>query len=568
MIYDRFSIYIDTGSGFESYFPVNDTFSISWRKDEKWKFYRRFFEEKLLFCKDDYKKLLALEQSCDRCDRVPFRVDITCKGQTSTYFDGYLNLNKGDWDQDRCELEIKPETQDEYTCLLDNWKVEKNILFGTTKSTVNPFFGIIECQIVNAGPVLSPFPISSLPVASPPSISEGWTVVNNLLIGVTLVGTNPDLFEVQTNVQTTYCREFVAGATLPPGSGWVSVTGGWARALNAQFDFNASDLDYSDNVFEQIFVVAGYNIQTNEVYEYDNGVKLTDVVSLLVEECDYDIVSNLFNINPDNTEPSNDAYNCAAECLECLVLYQKTDITNADAFQNATIANLSLEKLFDILLVFNICFEIEGSILRIEHDSYFEAQQGIEIPADCLEATNKYSYVSDKLPQFEKFSWMDNASAYFRGSDIEYLNCYEVGKVEEYEFDCVSTDVNYLIANPDEIDTEGFVLVSAIEFNGQLVLNNDNRCLSWTELHECYWRHGRPQWSGIMNDEETCFESAIRTKKQVVVEFPLCCEDLLEFTPEDLMLSGLGWGEIKTASYDAKTQFLTVNLLHEQKKCC
>lgn len=549
--------------------PINDDFVIDWTKEKGQQFYRKVVSTQFLFCADEFKLLFDIEKSCDRCELVQF--DITRKCSTGDYiiFSGYLNMNEGnDWNEKKCSVSFTPQPNDTYTCLFENWKDEKNIITGTQKETVEQFIGVIECQTVTEPPIppLQTFILSSIPNAAPPSVGEGWTITDNEVNGVTLVGTNPNQYEVQGNIVTEFCREFIATGTQPPGTGWIAVTGGFARPISAAFQYEQSDLNPSDGDLHQIYSVSGYDQETGQVFSYDNGATLESVLQLWTGLCGYSIKSNFFGINSDNTQPANQAYTFALSRLQNILLYQITDIKFALAFNNASIAKITLEKVLTSLRnTFNIKWTIKNNTLCIEHVTYFALNQGRDLSNEAAQkGLCKYNYISDDLPQYERFTWANSVSPYFAGSDIVYSGyCSTRDKVEEYKNDCFTTDLDYVLSNPEDIENNGFFFMAAIEYNGALYVDDSNKALSFTELHENLWRWERPQLNGNMNETSTIFESTTRTKQQEPIETRICCEDLEQFNPSDLVRSELGWGEILKASFSAKTNCLKLDLLHE-----
>ena len=545
--------------------PINDDFTIEWTRENDAIFFRQAVSTQFLFCKDDFDLLYAIEQSCDRCELVKFDIVRKCSTGDFVAFTGYFNMNEGDWNEQNCSVSISPSPFDSYTCLFDNWQTEKNIISGTAKVTVEPFIGIIECQTVTKAPIppLVPFILSAIPNADFPT-GTGWTITRNEVNGVTLIGTNPNQYEAQGNIITEFCREFVAGATIPNGTGWIPTTGGFARLLPTTFQPNQSDLNPSGNQLTQIYSITGIN-EEGELYSFDNGVPVESVLELWANECGLTIKSNLLGINADSSNPTNQAYTFALARLQDIIVFQKTDIKNALAFQNASIAKVALEKILIQLGIFNTKWVIQNDVLCIEHVSYFEEAQGQDISAlDSIRGLRSYKYNNEELPQFERFGWMDSVSPYFEGDDIIYSGfCVSKGVEKDYSVDLVTTDLNYLLAYPDSIENQGFFLLAAIQYNGGYYVDDSNKALSWTELHENLWRWNRPQLDGNMNGTDTTFETAIRLKQQEELEFRLCCDDLKQFNPSELIKTNLGWGEISKATFSAKTNCVKVDTVHE-----
>ena len=53
-----------------------------------------------------------------------------------------------------------------------------------------------------------------------------------------------------------------------------------------------------------------------------------------------------------------------------------------------------------------------------------------------------------------------------------------------------------------------------------------------------------------------------KRKVQTKITYKTCCDDG-EFNPNELIQTGLGWGQVKDAEYDVQTNTITVNLLQQ-----
>jgi len=51
-----------------------------------------------------------------------------CSGVWEQRGIAYLDIHSGEWDEDRCTVTFTPEPVGSYSCITDNWEVEKNIL--------------------------------------------------------------------------------------------------------------------------------------------------------------------------------------------------------------------------------------------------------------------------------------------------------------------------------------------------------------------------------------------------------------------------------------------------------
>lgn len=545
--------------------PINDDFLIEWTKENEQIFFRKVVSTQFLFCKDDFNLLFDIESSCDRCELVQFDIIRKCSTGDFNIFTGFFNMNEGDWDEQNCSVLISPSPYDEYNCLFDSWEEEQNILNATTKQEFGFFIGVVECQQCTGDAFSDTYIISQAPYPVCLPISEGWTLTGANFTNTVVVDPNISLYQTTNGVITaTYCREFLSGTVAPNGGGWVAVSGGFARPLNVSTSVADTTITNTATGIIVSYKVSGFDdgsINDN----IDNGVLLSDILNKL-NDCGHTIKSNFFGINSDNSNPTNQAYTFALANLQNLIWFQKTDIKNASAQNNATIANLDLKTLLETLQnTFNVRWVIQNDVLCIEHVSYFQAVQGQDISnLSSIQGKRKYSYRSEELPQYEVFEWMDSVSTYFEGSRIIYKGfCVTKGAKKEYNIEVVTTDFNYIINNPDSINDEGFFLLAAIEYQGAYYIENDNKALSWTELHENLWRWNRPQLKGNMNGIDTTFETAIRLKQQEELEFRLCCEDLENFNPSELINTNMGWAEISKATFSGKSNCIKIDPLLE-----
>lgn len=136
-----------------------------------------------------------------------------------------------------------------------------------------------------------------------------------------------------------------------------------------------------------------------------------------------------------------------------------------------------------------------------------------------------------------------------------------------HQLDTLYTDVSYLLSGKDT-SNDGIVIVAApdgyifSEVNRWSFKVNLNGHLSFPNLLYNYHQYHRPQKKGFINGRETVFKSIKRTRKQTIV-IPFACCDILQFRPQGLVKTQLGWGEIESATYDDPNQILTLNLLHD-----
>jgi len=294
---------------------------------------------------------------------------------------------------------------------------------------------------------------------------------------------------------------------------------------------------------------------------------------------------------------ANPTHNYACEeinKLNYLMIAQKSDTIDPDASQQATKGMLSFNELMEILYnMFNVFWYIDSAgDFRIEHASYFAKSLGaIDLTNIAyinkytqnlwIFRTNKYSFTKDKMPGLERWTFMEQHYEDFIGEPITYdriLSNTRIEQIEkEYRILNVTTDIMYIyqvgLTNLDgPISTDGFTIMQTYLDTGVYYLENEagilsgvslpNNHLSVANLHDRYWRHERVLILGKMNKQDEIFDSAIRTKKQIPIEFPLCCDTFDELK---LIKTQIGNGEIISAKFYLLTGMIEIELLYSDE---
>ncbi len=294
---------------------------------------------------------------------------------------------------------------------------------------------------------------------------------------------------------------------------------------------------------------------------YPNGRLFNDVLEYLVDQtgCGLTVVSNFFGINADATNPSNSVYTKSAAELQEIAVFQKSDIKrhdNSDPSKEPA-WNMNLEDFWaDIRDMFKLDWSIDGTTLRIEHVSYFQAGTG----NDYTSAKYERVLEQDKsdVPAITRFKYRDDhASTYFKGQPITTY-CGEGEK--EIQLRLFSCDVNYLSKSDglEDVGDDGFVLAVTEVISDDRYIINDNRPLSWTELHENYHKHDMAG-AGTINGDDVTPLSIRPTRKQPAFRVKHCCGDT--FNPGDLHATALGDGQAQSAEWSLAKE----TLLLEQK---
>jgi hypothetical protein len=556
-------------------FPANNKIEFTWKKDKDQLFFRKELNSTLKFVKDDFTDLYNIDRSNYRCEKLFFEAHRSDGLSFDLFWSGYIALIDAEFDVDRCEVSVKPRLSDNYSCLLNNWNTEKDFIVGCNRlNGVRFTVGEIEFLTCTAEirPIFIPGNALNAAIQTPITSCltepyEGWFFIGNHF-------TSEISYSGFYFLESRYGREFILrsfavhGITPPPGVGWIiiSITGDevkWVRPLSV-----SSDALYLNPL--------------------QNGRKLNDVLKFLLADCDLTIVSDFFNINPDNTHPDNIAYDYADNFLHEVVIFQKSDIrrtnkrnVNGTALDvdYATHAYIKLKNFLEFLrVIYNVHWSVEENVFRIEHYTYFtEGSLMLDLTIqnrNILAGLHKYNYKKESLPGKETWKWMEITDTVndFDGLPVTYnseCSFDKEGKDIEYNAEQVTTNVEFIINNPDKIADSGFVLV-ATEYNtiitdiglisGKIKINAPH---AFANLQYHLHRHGRPQKYGNMNGSDETFYNVNKTRSQPEISFKISTDDLTLFNPIDKVKTQLGWGNVEQATLSDPENVMKISLIHD-----
>lgn len=159
----------------------------------------------------------------------------------------------------------------------------------------------------------------------------------------------------------------------------------------------------------------------------------------------------------------------------------KSNILKGDYDMAARKGELSLEELMNMLRdCFKCYWYLDGNKLKIEHISYFinggsyspTANKVINLTKEIDKFNNKnvlygqeaISYDTSSISNRYEFGWMDNATWLFTGPSLNVKNEYvQSGNKEEVSISNFSADIDYMLANPVDISSDGFALLCPIK---------------------------------------------------------------------------------------------------------
>lgn len=245
-----------------------------------------------------------------------------------------------------------------------------------------------------------------------------------------------------------------------------------------------------------------------------------------------------------------------ANKLLYLTIAAKSDIKypNGTAAYNAY---LSWDELMKILWgMFQVRWNYVGGVLNVEHISWFTHSAGINLTTDLAAArANKYSYDMSQMPKYEYWHFMEAEDYNFIGAPIWYnsecvnqdpdSNTVETSVNVTTDLEYIYNSVNNLEA--DRISQDGFVIlcntyssgVYHVEIGAGIWWSSTllNMRLSWSRLHDAYFRHERVILDGIMNGSVKTFWSAKKTKIQEISAV-ICWPG--DYSPDEYITTELG----------------------------
>ena len=253
-----------------------------------------------------------------------------------------------------------------------------------------------------------------------------------------------------------------------------------------------------------------------------------------------------------------------------LTIAQKSDIIRPTSTEPAKQLILSWNELMDILFgMFQVKWNYNSSTntINVEHISWFDSvSAGLDLTNEPLaQGKNQYEYMKEKMPKYERFAFMEAGNTNFLDLAIFYSSKCVDPNPESQSIETrlnVTTDLEYIIFDSARISDEGIVILSNYLSGGSYYVEKStaplssevrlNSHLSWSMLHNAYFRHNRVLLSGYMNNVLTTFWTARKTIKQEVsaIVCPIDSFDPLDEITTELGTTYLGGVKAKVGRAD------------------
>lgn len=477
----------------------------------------------LTFSGDEYDRFLALLRNpARRCEAIRIRRQWKCLGGWNLLWNGVFSVVNGEWDHDACLMSVRPEPDDEYTCILRAMNREVNVLtagivdvnvaitpsieFAGYKMFVMPGGGAVYCSRAYGGVTFSDGPpYDDGFVVQNGTPDNGWAIADDGSIpGV------PYFVLYWRERVTTIC---VGGAPQPPpGAGWTLLTNNcegdgtatyvrppvipYTYGLPTEGTCAGGDETPPDDTCNWIMVMdcnedpACLPASVGPLYicfnptpiEYTRGRLLQEIANLLLEEsgCEQtEIVSDFLEWNApgdaDGYAPGMNYVTGLQNTMAHLVALDKSDAAYPTASSPATIGKMSLGQLFAMFAAGPRLFWriIDGKV-RVEHWSYWTTPIGMStlaFPASYKSEPLAHVSLKAEIPRLERGRAAESRGMDFKGADVRYsgpcvASSEDGSDVKEWSVGSFTFDIELVLTDPSTIDTSSGWVVLATAFDG------------------------------------------------------------------------------------------------------
>ena len=551
------------GSLVENYSPYGDYIAD----------YKRTINGKMILKGADFNYINTVENSAYRCDPINLTIQKKCGGVFVDWYQGLVKLIECEFNPEFCEVTLKVVPNDSYTCYEKKKEVELDLFpLVPDRKVLKILYPTSTLEFVDYTTTTIEFPLEYWGGAGVPE-DGGWKTWKTEYTFSGGIHTNTTYFVRETRLigcDFTLNDPWILQSTTCPGSGRL-----YARNAVLYDYVNTREFDGSGILISQTQEFKVFGGATFGATEFDNGMRLADVLLAFANQCSLTIKSDFFQINPEEASSTNYVTAAISKVRDMLV-FQKSDIKRPNS-GNATKCIFKWEDfLNNLCILFNLKWKISAGVMIIEHVSFFTKNPGLNLVGNSfLRFKNSYTYDNNKIPEKEIFSTKEfQRGTDFEGLPILYDNSCTSPIKKDYVVESLTTDLLYCLNNPEasggnvsdaglflaaaEIEDDQYILITEQSIIGSGMYPNNS--LAWSQLLRDYHRYRRPFASGNMNGTDTLFFSVIPTKKGSKVSIPLCCGDT--YNPLDLVETLIGSGEVEASSFSFKTGMLELELTY------
>lgn len=274
---------------------------------------------------------------------------------------------------------------------------------------------------------------------------------------------------------------------------------------------------------------------------------------------------------------------------QTLLITPKSNIISSGYDQPAQKAPITLKNVLDMLRDCFRCYWFidDQNRFRIEHIQYFrnggsysgEPVVGVDLTEQEVTrsgkkwafARNQYKFDKPGMAARYQFGWMDDVTQLFEGYPIDVISKYvNPDSIEQINISQFTSDIDYILLNPNEISKDGFVLMAGIEGNsGEYTLPYYNFQINETDHYlqnayvafcflQRYYAYDMPALRYRIND--TDIEAlGIKKLKTQDIRFPL----LHDIDLNQLIKTTLGEGVIDKLSINLSSRNANATLKYD-----
>lgn len=461
------------------------------------------------------------------------------------------------------------------SALYDDWILVSETTGATAKFIYRGVYGRFLTNITNVdGQPTNDLPSPDL-APSPPgyakciSIGDAAFGVGDLSVtaGEVLVAANdhsptPSPYPVIPNDATFFGGEYLqAPIGFEPGVLYPIGQRDWSQ-VSFWVSFNAELLDYKTGGTETRVEFNAYRIE-----DVIQSILTAGGINLTFEA---DADHSDFFFNPTNPlKPDS----------RVTWITPKSNIIVGDYSNPASKAPIKLIEVLTLLWGAYRCkWYVDGLKFRVEHIRYFHNGLSYSAPNVGVDLTTltepktglpwgyksgKWQYDKSKMPAELQYKWMDDVSIPFEGYPIiPQSNIIDKGNNEQVNVGRFTTDIDYIILSPADVNKRGFFAAEADIIGDSLGLipiasvattnagtyTLQNPYMAYIYLHDAYHKDDLPSSSVNINLEVVSANSVRRVRLQTI-EIP--GDVVTEATIMTLVTSTLGSGLIR--EYTART---------------
>jgi hypothetical protein len=372
-----------------------------------------------------------------------------------------------------------------------------------------------------------------------------------------MVPDSPVTFEGQ-HEYIIWVREEVTSATQPPGTGWQNIGGNlWVRPPATVLNADQSIITFTEveetSLLRYIYDLPGAT-------EQPNGLLIGDVLELLIAElsdCGVSVVSNLLGVNPDNSVPNNQAHIWLDDAFDTIMVFQKSDVRLPTASNPATILEVSLKRMLELVSgFFNAGWILEGSVMRIEHVSYFDSVNGYDLTIshpNALVRKDGYTYDFPNMPKLERWKQSDPQAT----GEISYGTACANDQIAETAWGDLYTNLQFIRQYPDQVSTAiGQFWIAVHEFEGEYYIADANFPLLFPVIMPELYVYNRPHAVGTVTGTAGVpipMQTTDFVKVQESLTFTMSDTDYFAFEAAELVRTQYGWGKVRKFERDLAT---------------